>query len=91
VFSSQKVPRDKNEDMMNLISKYSIRNKIYLENSEMCGCYYCLSIFEPKEVVGWIDNNETALCPKCNVDSVIGDSVICVNKDILEKANKYWF
>lgn len=57
----------------------------------MCGCYYCLSIFEPKEVVGWIDNNETALCPKCNVDSVIGDSVICVNKDILEKANKYWF
>lgn len=78
-------------DKIKQLSKYSMRNKVYVENSNMCACYYCLNNFEPKEVVDWIDEKETALCPKCGIDSVIGDSVSQIDRDFLKKANDYWF
>jgi hypothetical protein len=73
------------------LSKYSKINKIYIENSDMCACYYCLSVFEPKEIINWIDKKETALCPKCGIDAVIGDSVSQIDTEFLEKASDYWF
>lgn len=73
------------------LSKYSIKNKKEILNSTVCGCYYCESMFSPKEIVNWIDNQETAVCPKCNVDSVIGDSLFNIDKEFLEKAGEYWF
>lgn len=72
------------------LSKHSIKNKKIIENSKYCACYYCLSKFDPKEIKNWTDNKETALCPKCNVDSVIADKDP-IDSCFLEKANKYWF
>lgn len=48
-----------------------------LLNCNECGCYYCLSIFSPKEITEWCDTNAsgiglTAICPRCGVDAVIG-------------------
>lgn len=45
--------------------------------SDACGCYYCLARFAPAEIVAWTDVDEqgvgqTALCPRCGVDSVVG-------------------
>jgi hypothetical protein len=43
--------------------------------SEMAACYYCLSKFSPKTVVEWCDGEEqdqTAICPHCGVDAVVG-------------------
>lgn len=73
------------------LSKYSRRNKIYLENSNTCGCYFCLNIFDPKEIIEWTDEGETAICPKCHVDSIVGDSTLEINHKFLEEASKYWF
>jgi len=77
------------EEIKNL-SKYSKKNKNYLKESKKCGCYFCLNIFEPKNIKEWTDNGETAICPFCHVDSVIDDSQN-LNKEFLEEASKYWF
>lgn len=73
------------------LSRYSQRNKVYLTSSDNCGCYFCLNIFDPKEITEWTDDGETAICPKCHVDSVVGDSTTEINHEFLEKASRYWF
>lgn len=76
---------------MNNPSKLSYKNKQSILNSNNCGCFYCLSIFSKDQIKFWIDDNNTAVCPKCNVDSVLGDSVCEINIDFLEKANNIAF
>jgi len=44
--------------------------------ADLCGCFYCLSTFPPSSIVDWVDFDDegigqTALCPRCNVDSVV--------------------
>jgi hypothetical protein len=46
--------------------------------SEKCGCFYCLEIFSPDEIDDWHGEDckeyePLALCPKCGIDSIIGD------------------
>ena len=50
------------------------RNRELLEKDSVCGCFHCLRIFDPAEIQKWIDNGQTAMCPHCGVDSVIGES-----------------
>lgn len=60
--------------------------------SSICGCFYCLSIFSPDEIVKWIDDGQTALCPECPVDSVIGSaSGRPITKEFLEYMHEHWF
>lgn len=61
----------------------AFKNRKNLSNS--CGCFKCLNIFNSNEIKEWTDNNETAICPKCNTDSVIPET------NNLEEINKYWF
>jgi hypothetical protein len=47
--------------------------------SDICACYHCLARFAPAEIVKWTDADEhrvgqTALCPRCGVDAVIGSA-----------------
>ena len=49
--------------------KFSSNNKEALQNDKKCGCFYCLKIFDPKEINFWIkDNTETAVCPYCCIE-----------------------
>lgn len=65
-------------------------------SSKVCGCFYCLAVFEPDAIAGWIDDEnsigQTALCPKCGIDSVIGSgSGFPITKEFLGKMHSYWF
>ena len=40
--------------------------------SEIAVCYYCFSEFSPSEVIEWCDENQTAICPYCAIDAVVG-------------------
>ena len=73
--------------------KHSINNYKELENSKICGCFYCKKIFEPKEINDWIlDRELTAKCPYCDIDSVIGDaSSYPITKEFLNAMYKRWF
>ena len=60
--------------------------------SENCGCFYCGSIFEPSKITEWIDEDTTALCPSCGIDSVIGSaSKFPITPDFLKRMQSYWF
>ena len=68
------------------------RNRKEILDSEECGCFYCEEIFSSSEIRDWIDRDQTALCPKCGIDSVIGaQSGFPVTKDFLNEMNRYWF
>jgi hypothetical protein len=47
-----------------------------IESSAVCGCFSCLSVFGPSEIVEWLAErgSETAFCPKCGIDAVIGSA-----------------
>lgn len=36
-----------------------------------CGCFSCLQIFPATEVIDWIDDGETPLCPLCGLATVM--------------------
>lgn len=78
--------------------KHSSKHREEILKSDLCGCFYCEAIFTPFEIEEWVDedkNNigQTALCPKCSIDSVIGSkSGFPVNdKEFLKEMHKYWF
>lgn len=74
--------------------KHSTNHRAEIEKSNTCGCFYCLATFSPSEIDEWIKsvNEEFAMCPKCGIDSVIGDaSGISIDSKFLREMNKYWF
>lgn len=78
--------------------KYCCNNMPQLKNDKICGCFYCLKIFSPTEIVDWLiadndaDRYGTALCPYCCIDSVIGESSgYPITEEFLKKMNKHWF
>jgi hypothetical protein len=71
--------------------KFCTHNKESISKSKNCGCFYCLEIFPANEVTEFMENENTAYCPKCMIDSVICDYEIKFDKQFLLKMNKYWF
>jgi hypothetical protein len=72
--------------------QHSIRHREELLASEICGCFYCEGIFVPEKIVTWIDEGGTALCPICNIDSVIGSaSGFPVTPAFLAAMHRHWF
>lgn len=76
--------------------RHSIQHREEVLGSELCGCFYCLHIFPPSEIVRWCDGEKemgaTALCPQCGIDSVIGaKSGYDITKDFLQKMHDHWF
>ena len=73
--------------------KFCSNHKNELLHDQKCGCFFCLAIFDPKEITAWVEDTEgTAICPYCGVDSVIGESSgFPVTKAFLSKMKAYWF
>ena len=78
----------------NQLHKHSKNNKTELLKSNVCGCFYCGKIFNPNEIESWIKDkqDQTALCPHCQIDSVIGDaSGFEITESLLNTMHKKWF
>lgn len=54
--------------------KHASRHRAEIEASGRCGCFFCFRSFASADIKAWIDANQTALCPRCGVDSVIGSA-----------------
>jgi hypothetical protein len=56
-----------------------------------------LKIFSPSDIDEWVDEDvneveQTALCPKCGIDSVIGSATgFPLTMNFLRKMKHYWF
>ena len=63
-----------------------------IESSKVCGCFYCLHVFLPSDIEEWIDGKQTALCPRCGIDSVIAEaSGLPLTEEFLKEMEQYWF
>lgn len=73
--------------------KYSANHKAGLEKDEICGCFFCLKIFNPQQIEGWVaDVSGTAICPHCGIDSIIGESSgYPITHEFLRSMQEYWF
>jgi hypothetical protein len=54
--------------------EHAFRQREEQEHSDGCGCFYCFKTFSPSEVKTWVDDDKTAICPRCGMDSVIGSA-----------------
>ena len=76
------------------IHKLSSNHKKLLMKEDICGCGYCVSIFNPKLITDWIEdeNDLTAICPYCGIDSVIPKHFDYeLNKELLKEMRGYFF
>lgn len=72
--------------------KRSSKHRAEILTSGSCGCFYCGRVFAPSAIEEWIDDNQTALCPYCGIDSVIGDaSGYTLGDSFLYFMNEIWF
>ena len=72
----------------------SFNNMDELRKSQKCGCFYCLKVFQSDEIEEYIEDEPhgTALCPYCDIDSVIGESAgYPLTEDFLTRMKRYWF
>jgi hypothetical protein len=85
-------------------NRHATNNQAEVEASTLCGCFCCMQIFPPTEIVAWsgldVSNFEnpdsmsagTALCPHCGSESVVGDkSGYSIGPDFLGRMNEAWF
>jgi len=65
-------------------------HRVQLLASDWAACYDCLKQFRPREIVYWTDDGDTALCPFCGLDFVLGFSG-SVDEAFLMEANERQF
>ena len=71
---------------------FTFKNRRSLLRSQQVGCFYCIQIFSPKDITEYIDNGKTGLCPKCGIDSVVGDaSGFVITNKFLQEMRDYRF
>ena len=81
-----------NQEKIIQAHEHSSNHKEELKNSSVIGCFYCCNYIKFNEIKEWIDAGDTALCPKCGIDSVIGsDSDYTISKKFLKDMNAHWF
>jgi hypothetical protein len=74
--------------------KHATNNEEEVKASEQCGCFHCLEIFEVSEIEDWVEGEEgtSAVCPHCDVESVIGDAAgLPLTEDFLEELRRAQF
>ena len=72
--------------------KHASQHRAEVEASERCGCFFCFRTFAPSTIKEWCDNKQTALCPHCGVDAVLGSgSTHRLDDTFLRKMHKHYF
>lgn len=74
--------------------RFSFNNRESIAKSKTVGCFHCLEVYPAKQVTDWTKwhNKQTAFCPKCGIDAVIGDrNMRGINKEFLKKMRQRWF
>lgn len=85
--------------------KFSANHRALMERSEFAGCFYCEARFDPEEILEWVDvpadavpdanglrRGETAVCPRCGIDSVLPSAAPFKWDDaLLSDMHAHWF
>lgn len=80
------------EQELKTIHGHTLNNSREIKQSIRCACIACCEMFPMEEVDEYIDDDQTALCPRCTIDAVIGDAAgYELSQDFLAKLNKRFF
>ena len=72
--------------------EHTSNHRTVLQKSKSCSCIYCRKTFGYADINEWADNKQTAICPHCGVDAVIGSaSGVELTKEFLKDMKAYWF
>lgn len=71
----------------NSAHKFSSNHREAILKLDMVGCFYCFGIYPPTEITEWCDQDQTAICPKCGIDSVLPN----IDPTFLKPMHDYWF
>jgi L-amino acid N-acyltransferase YncA len=73
--------------------EHSSNHRAEIDASDVVGCFYCCEIYSPSMIDAWVDDNGTAMCPKCGIDSVIGTAsgFPAGDRNFLKQMNAIWF
>lgn len=80
-------------DFLKLAYKSSFGGKSEIIAGNLCGCFDCKSTFRPSEIKDWIkehDSKETAVCPKCNNDTVVSSKWPVNDPSFLNEMHSYY-
>lgn len=89
--------RVKNMSGHRQVHSKAAHNRTEIGSSSICGCFHCCKSFAAKDVVTWIKErkggDDTAMCPHCGIDSVIGDAsgYPVTDDEFLHQMKAYWF
>ena len=73
---------------------HAFANRAELERSAECRCFYCLETFRASDITEWVADapGQTAMCPRCGIDSVIGSaSGLPMSDAFFEEMRRHWF
>lgn len=71
--------------------KHSQHNKAEVEVSTKCACFFCRAVFDPKAIIIYSEG-DTAICPNCGIDAVIGDKTgFDLSEEFLIAMFRRWF
>lgn len=71
---------------------FAIKNKSLIDLSNKIGCFHCLKMVDKDQIKDFTDNGQTAICPLCSVDSLVGDACgVAINNETLLQANNFWY
>jgi hypothetical protein len=86
------VQMDLSQQNLKLAHKACSNHLHALNQSDLCGCFYCEATFSPEEIREYTDRGQTALCPRCCIDSVIPSAAgYALTPQFLSAMEKYWF
>jgi|SRR6185437_3110453 len=97
--------------------KSSISNRVSIQGSTECACFYCEEKFAPSDIDEWTDDadveapdptegeeadietdvprvekdTDTAFCPKCHIDAVLGSAAGFDLTDVFLKDMNWYF
>lgn len=69
--------------------KHASKHRSELEASEKCACFFCFRTFASTDIHKWVDGDQTALCPHCGIDSVLGNAAVRIDERFLRKMHQH--
>ena len=77
---------------LNAIWHFCSQHRMLVEHVDLCGCFHCKKFFQATDIENWVDEGETALCPRCGIDSVLPDvPLYTLDKTLLAEMHRYFF
>ena len=72
----------------------SSHNRTVITAATKCVCFYCKKTTEPKDILEYCDNGNTAICPHCGVDSILPNSAFpnnIIDDNIVTQMQELYF